>query len=116
MLCVFKTMPSFYLLERDERDLQHMTALAINTLSTGLATLTAYQLTFFAYCIKQRYEILVVLAEEFIRKFDFRKSFANTQENNKFIDNLASLHFDLADGLSMLNLTFSKEVRMFSIF
>lgn len=105
-----KISSSLWLLEKWERDWQHFGAIFVNSFVTDIAALAVYHFVFFAFCMKQRYEQLQVFAEEYFCEFEFRKTFADSDRNNKFIDDLALLHSTLADVLEKINATLSKQV------
>lgn len=110
ILSLAKTLSSLYVLAREEWNSEHILMLIVNTFSVDLAALVVYQFVFFSFCVKQRYEVLVEFTQGYLQEFEFRKDFADSVENNQFIENVANLHFDLADVLSKINSTFSKQV------
>lgn len=110
VFCLAKTLSSLYVLAKNEWNLHHILGLFLDVLSVDLAALVVYQLVFSAFCVKQRYEALVVYANEYLSEFEIRKAFADSVENNQFIDNVANLNSELADVLSKINSTFSKQV------
>lgn len=111
-----KTVGSFYILDENERNFPHLLSLAIYILFTEISALIIYQFIFFAYCVKCRYEVLVAYAEKHFGLFQNDKSFSNSNESTKLLEDLAYLHSQLAEALEIINATFSIEVSCNAIY
>lgn len=111
VLFAVKTVSSFFLLDADERDGQHIVALIINILSTDFAAMVAYQFIIVSYCAKCRYEVLVAYAKQYFNDFRYRICVVDSDDNFEFIENLWRLNFRMATVLEHINATLSKEVK-----
>jgi hypothetical protein len=111
VLFAAKILPALYILDEDERDLQHFSSLFIYILSTELAALAGYQFVFFSFCAKHRYAALVGHAKGQLIDFEYGKCVAFTERNIEVVEELALLHSQMSEVFHTINETFSNQVR-----
>ena len=96
-----KIVSSLYDIKNHEWNIAHFSYILIDALSFGLTVLACYQLIFFSYCVKIRYEFLVNFYKEHfegIKKFD-----ADGRD-------LLQLHSLIDKVIRLINSSFSKLV------
>ena len=99
-----KIVSSLYDLKEHQWSIAHFYYIFIDALSFGPTALACYQLLFFSYCVKIRYEFLVnFYKEDFkgIKKFD-----ADGNDGD-----LLQLHSLIDKAITLINCSFTKLVR-----
>lgn len=107
-----KIVSSLYDLKEHEWSIAHFYYILIDALSFGLTALACYQLVFFSYCVKIRYEFLVNFYKEHfkgIKKFD-----ADGNDGDR--GDLLQLHSLIDKAVRLINCSFTKLVRLLCSF
>jgi hypothetical protein len=106
-----KIFSSVFFLVTVGETVPYIISLIINIAFVEIASVAGYQLAFFAYCVRCRYEAFVELAKRKLTKFQFGEiGCGKLEENIKLIEDLAHLHFKLAKALDDINAIFSIDV------
>lgn len=112
VLFAAKLFSGSYLLDKDERDLEHFSSLIIYILSTDLSALVGYHFVFFSFCAKHRYEALVSHAKRQLIDFEYRKCPVFIEQNIKVVESMTNLHSQMTQVFQIINEVFSKEVNL----
>jgi hypothetical protein len=111
VLFAAKILPALYILDEDERDLQHFSSLFIYVLSTELVAIAGYQFVFFSFCAKHRYAALVGHAKGQLIDFEYGKCVVFIERKVEVVEELALLHSQMSEVFRVINETFSNLVR-----
>lgn len=107
-----KIVSFLYDLKEHEWSIAQFCYILIDALSFGLTALACYQLVFFSYCVKIRYEFLVNFYKEHfkgIKKFD-----ADGNDGDR--GDLLQLHSLIDKAVRLINCSFTKLVRLLCSF